>query len=213
MFPLAAVGLGLGVAGSLGKLFGGGNANLEALLKQDPQYKANPIASQRMALAQNLLNARMPGASNYEANIYGNQANQQANIERNATDGSTALALGASSQGQTNKSFGDLSTQEAQDYQRRYGNLVGAQQGEIAEGDKIYQDQVRRFEDLAKIRGAQNENTQNAWGSVSNLGFGLANFGLSGGFNTVFGNSKPPSNNYSIGAQPNPYGSGGPTTF
>jgi len=94
--------------------------------------------------------------------------------------------LGAASQGQTNKAFGDLATQEAQDYQRRYGNLVGAQEGEIAEGDKVHQDEVRRFQDLAQIRGAQNQNTQNTLGSLSNLGFGIANFGISGGFQSLF---------------------------
>lgn len=209
---MTAIGLGAGLIGSIGKFFGGGNAQLEKLIKLDPKYTANPIAANRLSLAQTLLNARMPGAANYEANIYGTQANQQANIERNSTDASTALALGAASQGQTNKAFSDLSGKEAEDYQRRYGNLVTAQQGEIEEGDKVYRDQVRRFEDMAKIRGAQIENSQNAWGSLSNLGFGVANFGLSGGFNGMFNARQNNNYPYTVN-QPNPYGTGGPTTF
>lgn len=183
--PISSIiGAGVGLIGGIAGIFGSHNANkkLEDLLKQDPTYAANPIASQRMGLAQTLLNSRMPGAASLERNIYGSQANTNAAIQRNATDSSQALALEAGGQGQTNKAFGDLATQEEQDYQRRYGNLVGAQQGQIQEGDKVYQDQIRRFNDMAQIRGQQNQNTQNAWSSLSNLGFGVMNFGLAGGF-------------------------------
>lgn len=192
MDPLSIIGLGTGLIGGIAGLFGAGSANkkLDQLLSQDPTYKANPIAAQRLGLAQTLLNARSPGAAYAEKNIYGNQANQQANIERNATDSSQALALGAASQGQTNKAFEGLNEQEAADYQRRYGNLTGAQEGQIQEGDKVYQDQVRRFGDIAQIRGAQNANTQNAWNSISNLGFGAAGFGLQGGLGGLFGKKK-----------------------
>lgn len=213
----AGIGGAVGLIGGVASIFGASNANsqLEALLKKDPKYAANPIASQRLGLASTLLNARSPGAAYAEQNIYGNQANQQANIERNATDSSQALALGAASQGATNKEFGDLSNQETQDYQRRYSNMVGAQQGEIQEGDKVYQDQIRRFNDLAQIRGMQNQNTQNAWGSLSNLGFGAMNFGLAGGFgrgsNNGGGGSVSPS--YGGAYQPNAYGTGGPRTI
>lgn len=186
---VAGVGLGLGVIGGIGKIFGSSHANsqLNDLLKQDPTYTANPVASQRLGLAQSLLNSRMPGAAYAQQNIYNNQANQQANVQRNATDGSQALALGAAGQANTNQAFGQLNQQEDQNYQQRYSNLVGAQQGQIQEGDKVYQDQVRRFGDVAQIRGQQNQNTQNAWSSISNLGFGAANFGLSGGLSKILG--------------------------
>ena len=120
----AAVGLGLGVVGGIGKLFSSSSANnkLNQLISQDPTYKANPIAAQRVSLAQNLLNARSPGAAYAQANIYGSEANETGNIERNATSGSQALAMGAVNEANTNKSFNDLSSQESQDYQRRYNN-------------------------------------------------------------------------------------------
>jgi hypothetical protein len=218
--PIAAVGLGVGLVSGIAGLFHSGSANrkLEQLLKQDPAYSANPIAAQRMGLAQTLLNSRMPGAASLERNIYGSQANTNAGIERNATDSSQALALMSGGQGQTNKAFGDLATQEDQDYQRRYGNLVGAQQGEIQEGDKVYQDQIRRFQDMAQIRGQQNQNTSNAWSSLGNMGFGLANFGLSGGTKAL-GLGNGTQNNqqgggyYGSTSQTNPYGTGGPVTF
>lgn len=176
MDPLSIAQLGIGGIGAIGGLinmFGSGK-NLMGLYKQDPTYTANPIAAQRMGLAQTLLNARMPGASAMERNIYGNQANQLANVNRNATDSSQALALGAAAQGQTNQAFQNLGVQESQDYYNRLNNFSGAQQGVIAEGDKVYQDKVRRFNDLAALKGAQMQNTQNAWNSLANLGFGGA---------------------------------------
>lgn len=182
MLPL--IGAGLGLVGAIGGLFGNKRANkrLESLIGQDPKYNSNPIAGDRMSLAKQLLNGRMPGAASVERNIMGNQGNAITNINKVATDSSQALALGANIQGQTNQAFQQLGQQESQDYQRRYGNLVGAQEGMIQEGDKVYQDQVRRFEDLAKIRGAQNQNSQNAWKSISNAGMGIMNFGLSAGY-------------------------------
>jgi hypothetical protein len=184
MDPFSIAGAGLGLIGGIANMFGNRKSNkrLEELIRMNPQYKENPLAREQMGLAQTLLNARMPGAAAAEQNIYQNQANTFGQINRNATDASQALALAAAGQGQTNQAFGNLATQEAQDYQRRYGNLAQAQQGVINEGDKVYQDQVRRFQDLASIRGAQNANRQNTASSLSNLGFGVMNLGLAGGF-------------------------------
>lgn len=187
--PLAAIGLGVGLVGAVGKMFGRKKANkqLESLISQNPSYQKNPIVDQRLGLAQTLLNARMPGAASVERNIYGNQANQLANINRGATDSSQALALAAGTQGQADQAFGNLGEQEAQDYQRRQSNLVGAQGAAVQEGQNVFQDSVRRFGDTVAMRGAQNENRQNSWGDVSNMGFGLMDFGLAGGFNGMFG--------------------------
>jgi hypothetical protein len=189
MDPLSIIGAGVGLIGGIGSIFGNKKSQrqLENLISQNPQYAANPLAAQRMGLAQTLLNARMPGAAAAERNIYQNQANMMGNVNRNATDASQALALAAAGQGQSNQAFGNLATQEAQDYQRRYGNLVGAQEGVIQEGDKVFQDKVRRFQDLAQIRGMQANNRQSMWNSLSNLGFGSMNFGLAGGFGAMGG--------------------------
>lgn len=184
-----AIGAGVGIAGGIGKMIGRGKANkrMEALMAQNPVYKENPLARQRLGLAQSLLNARMPGAAAAEQNIYANQANRLSQVQRNATDSSQLLALGAQAQGQANQSFGDLGMAEAQDYQRRYGNLAGAQEGVIREGDKVFQDETRRFQDKVQIQGAQNANRQANWGDVSGMGFGLMDFGMSGGFGKMFG--------------------------
>jgi hypothetical protein len=189
MDPLAIAGLGIGLIGGIGSMFGAKKSNrqLEKLMKLNPAYKANPIANQRMGMAQTLLNARAPGAAAAERNIYQTQGNTMANINRNVTDSSQALAMGAATQGQTNQDFGNLQNAEAQDYQRRYSNLEGAQQGVIQEGDKVFQDQVRRFQDMAQIKGMQNANRQGAWQGLSNLGFGAMSLGMAGGSQNLFG--------------------------
>ncbi len=187
MFELA--GLGLGLIGGIGKMIGRGKANkkLNTLQTQDPTYKANPLAGDRLSLANTLLNARMPGAARAERNIYASGGNARGQVQRNATDSSQALALGASIQGQEGNQFGQLADQEAQDYQRRYSNQVGAQQGMINEGDKVFQDEQRRWGDKMQIQGAINENKQNSWGDLANMGFGLASFGMAGGMDGMGG--------------------------
>jgi hypothetical protein len=181
MLPL--IGAGIGLVGGIGKMLGRKKANkkMDQLLSQDPQYTANPIAGERLGLAQMLLNARMPGATNMERNIYAQQSNRINNVNNVATDASQALALGGAAVNQTSNQFQQLGMQEAQDYQRRFSNLSGAQEGMIAEGDKVYQDQIRRFNNLAQIRSMQNANNQANWGDIGNLGASLMNFGLSGG--------------------------------
>lgn len=199
---MSAVGMGIGLIGGIGGIFGNKKSQreLNRLIGQDPRYTANPIAAQRMGLAQTLLNARMPGAAAGERNIYQNQANMMGNVNRNATDASQALALAAAGQGQSNQAFGNLATQEAQDYQRRYGNLVQAQEGQIQEGDKVFQDQVRRFGDLAQIKGMQAQNRQAMWQSLGNLGFGLMGVGMANGMNGGGGGSNPLSSMMGGGA-------------
>lgn len=193
--PISAIGASVGILGGIGGIFGNRKSQktLEKLIGQDPTYKANPIAAQRMGLAQTLLNARMPGAAAAERNIYQNQANMMGNVNRNATDASQALAVAAAGQGQANQAFGNLATQEAQDFQRRYGNLTQAQEGQIQEGDKVFQDQVRRFGDLAQIRGMQAQNRQAMWQSLSNMGFGIMGLGMQsgggGGLSSMMGGS------------------------
>jgi len=191
----AIAGIGLGLIGGIGKMFGRAKANreLKNLMKQDPTYQADPrvmqMANQRLGLANTLLNARMPGASAAERNIYTNQANQLAGLNRGATDASQALAVAAGIGGQTNQAFENLGQQEAQDYYNRLGNLNNAQQGVMNEATRIegnqYQDQLRKYQNKLDIQGAIQQNRQNTWGDISNLGFGLADFGMSGGFNGI----------------------------
>jgi hypothetical protein len=189
-----AIGAGLGIVGGIGKMFARNRANkdLKRLMGQDPTYQQNPIAAQRLALANQLFNARMPGASAVERNIYGTMGNVINAGQRNATDSTQALALASAAGGQAQEGFNQLGIQEAQDQQRRYQNLVGAQQGMIQEGDKVFGDETRRFENKVGMQGMINENRQNSWQELSNMGFGLSDFGMSGGFNGMFKKKQQP---------------------
>jgi hypothetical protein len=177
-----------GVVGTIGKMFSRAknNRELEDLLGQDPSYSINPLAQQRLGLAQTLLNARMPGSQARENRIFGNQASNQYNVGRTATDASQALLMNATGQGQTNQAFGDLGMDEANYFQQNLNNLTGAQEGMIQEGNKVYEDNVRKYGNTMQIKGAQAENRNNTWSDVANLGFGLSDFGMSGGFDGMF---------------------------
>ena len=171
------LGLGMGLVGAVGKAVGRGKANREmnTLLAKNPVYQENPLARQRLGLAQTLLNARMPGATAVERNLFTNQATQLNRLDRGATDASQAIAAAAGIGAQTDNSLNQLGIAEAQDYQRRLGNVFDAQQGLIREGDKVFEDQTRRYNDEFAVRGAQQQNRQNTWGDISNFGFSFAN--------------------------------------
>lgn len=188
---LPGVGIATGIIGAIGGIFGNHRANrqLKALQASDPSYSTSQagitnqkLVDQRLGLAKTMLNARSPGAAAAERNIYGTTANLDANIDRNATDSSQALLLKTQAAGQEAGQFNNLQQNEIQDYQRRYGNYTGAQQEAINEGDKVFQDETRRFGDRAQIGGALNQNRQNTWSTISNGGFALANFAENGGF-------------------------------
>jgi len=193
----AIAGIGLGLIGGIGKMFGRAKANreLKSLAKQDPTYSADPrimqMANQRLGLANTLLNARAPGAMQAERNIYSTQSGQLAGLNRSATDASQALAVAAGIGGQTQDAFTNLGQQEAQDYYRRLGIQGDAQQGVMNEAQRVegnmFNDQLRKYQNKMDIQGAMQQNRQNTWGDISNLGFGLADFGMSGGFNGMGG--------------------------
>lgn len=184
------IGAGVGLIGGIGKMFSRGAANrrMAQLMKENPQYQINPEAQARLGLAKNLFNARMPGASYAEANIASNQANTMGNAARNAASGSQLLALGSAAQGQADQSYNQLAVQEQQDQQRRLGNLEGAQQGMIQEGDKVFNDRVRNYENKVQMEGAMAENRASNWGDISKLGFGFSDFAGAGGVQGLFGN-------------------------
>jgi len=186
MDPITLGSLGVGLIGSIGKMFGRGASNrrLADLASRMPKYQANPLAAQRLGMAQALLNARMPGAAAAEQNIYQTQASQIAGAERASTDPNQLLLAGAAAAGQAGQQFQRLGQMEAQDYQRRYQNLSQAQQEQIAEQQREYEDQVRRYQMQSQIEAAQQENRQNLMGDISNLGFAGAYLGQQGFFGT-----------------------------
>lgn len=176
-----------GALGTVGTIFSNLSADktraeLQDLESKDPGYNQSPYAKQRYGLAQTLLNARMPGASNIERNIEKTGAATRDNIDRNATDGSQALAMGAVAQGNENQAFENLGTSEAQDYYNRLNNYNSANQGMVQEGDKSYQDQVRQWQDKVNISLGRNNLRQQQGQNLVSLGgmIGGMNFGGGG---------------------------------
>jgi hypothetical protein len=206
--PLPLIGLGIGLAGTIGKMISRGKANKELgkLSKQDPKYQINQIARDRLALAKTMLNARMPGAIQVEKNILGNQANRLGSINKLATDSATALSMANQVSNKTDQQLSDLGTTEAGDYYRRLGFLNEAQEGMISEEDKSYEDTIRRYGNLLQIKGAQASNRSNTWGDIAGLGFGLADFASSGGGNMFGGKSKSYDMIGGSGTTPQGYG-------
>lgn len=125
-------------------------------------YEENPYIQSLYGQGRNLFQGRMAGAGAAEQNILTNQSNTVASAENNATDASQVLAVGAGAQGQTDAALSDLSTREAMDKQRRFGVYSNVSQLMAQEGDKVYQDKLRRYyDDLNYKRALQGASTQN----------------------------------------------------
>ena len=163
---------GLGTVGTFFSIVAGmkWDKEMSKLKEKDPQYTSSPYAAHTLGLAQTLLNARMGGAAARERNIYGAGANAMGNINRNVTDSSQALALGAGIQGQQGAQFGDLALQEGQDFNQKVGNLNQANQGMTQEHKDLFDDSVRRWQDQVNIITAQYKARKQGGKDISDYG-------------------------------------------
>lgn len=144
------------------------NKALNQLQSQDPTYQFNPLVNQQLGLAKNMFYGQMPGFTQEQQGIFSNQADNINNINRNATDSSQALALASGAQGQTNQALANLGLQQQQYKQSMLGNLNNAYANSINEGDKVFQDLIRRFGDKAQIQGQIQQNKTNALNGIFN---------------------------------------------
>lgn len=164
------------------------NKALDQLLTQDPRYKQNPYAAQQLGLAKQMVADPSLGTrGQVERGIQTNNANFMGNVSRNATDSSQALALGAAGLGQSNQDIVNANLGFQKNKLALTDNLNQAYGGMINEGDKDYQDLIRRYSNLAEIRGQQQQNKTNALNGVfnglnSDINQGLQIAGLFGGF-------------------------------
>jgi hypothetical protein len=74
----------------------------------------------------NAMNAGMPGLQNQMKGIDTSQANMQANVDRSATDSSTALLMANVGQSRSNEAKADLGVKSAMFSANMMGNLAGA---------------------------------------------------------------------------------------
>jgi uncharacterized ferritin-like protein (DUF455 family) len=120
----------------------------------------------------------MSGYSNLKQNIDTSQSNFNNSIERNATDGSQALALEAAGMGITNNAYSDLQTKQQGNKVAMLGNLNDAEKGMVEEGDKSYQAMLQKYmmdvQTQNQLRGA---GTQNIVGAFNDIGSKAISFG------------------------------------
>lgn len=177
--PMTA-GLIISGVGALGKgIFGA--TQMSKARKLNPQfaeYKENPLARQNLGAAQQLFYGRTPGMAQAQANIQAAQANQMAAAQRGATDAATLLALGAGSQAGTNAALSNLAAQEGQQKMGMFDNLSRAYAMSIAEGDKVQQNKMAKFEFEANAQNALRQSgINNMFGGVSDIAGGLMQYG------------------------------------
>lgn len=197
MLPL--IGIAAGLIPSIAGLFTGGKQRKAAKQMQsqaDAQNAAamgygNQILGQSKDFLQEarvMHGGRMAGAGQAEQNIYGAQANALGSAQRNAMDASQLLAIGGASQGATQDAFQNLAAAEAQDKERRYGNVQSAQQGvQSAMGNmqNLNQNLAMQSQQAASQLGqASQQNTANALNGIGNVGM-MAGMGM---FGNLFGN-------------------------
>lgn len=177
------VGELLGLAGGIVGAIGGAGARARANAELERQNKRKEeFGKERLGLAKTIFGGRMPGATALENQILSNQANTIGTVQKNATDVGQVIGAATNSQVATNNAYQDLQVKEGQDWTRRYGVLNGA-----------YDDYNQIMDDQIAMKGAQAQNEGQTWQELSNLGFGVANFGLAGGFDDFkFGNNRNP---------------------
>lgn len=158
-------------------------------------YHTSPYAQNQLSTVQQMMNGRMAGASNEEQNIAGNFANSMAGVDRNSTNGSQSLAMLAGLQGNANNAYSQLGQQEAMNKQNMLGYLSSANQGMTDENGKVYNDQLRNYNnDLQAKNALQNAAWNNKGGmidSFSNALVSAGNMAQNGAFGGGGGGGNP----------------------
>lgn len=180
------------MVGSIFKIVQGIKQNKESK-KINPvwqEYAENPYAKQQLGTAVNAYNAPMAGGVELQRNILANQGNAIGQINRNATDSSQALALGALSQGQSNNAFQNYQIQNAQSKYSMLDNLNRAYGVMIGEGDKKYNSIMQKYMmDVQRKDNLKSSGMQNIYGGLDDItsqAIQVAGMGL-GGVGGLFG--------------------------
>lgn len=190
-FPFMALGAGISGLGSLGKIFAGAKQNKLAnqINPVFQQYQKNPLAQENLAVNKNMFYGADPASIKAQSNVMQAQSNQLSSAQRNATDASQLLALGAGLQGGTNEAFSRLAAQEAEGKAGLLTNLGQAYRGAISEGDKAYESMLQKYQmdsqAKAALRGA---GQQNIFGGIGDIAGGLMQYGMFKGMGSGTGN-------------------------
>lgn len=138
-------------------------------------YQVSPYAKNKLSLAQQMFYGRSPAAASAENNILANESQTVDNLAKGATDSSQFLSGAATAGGQAAGSFNTLYNQEATSKYGMLNNLNSAYDSMTEEGDKVYQDQLRKYQmDVAE----KNALTSAGAGNVYGAGGDLSSFGM-----------------------------------
>lgn len=141
---------------------------------------------------KNLYQGRMVGANAAEQNIMTDEANAVATGQRNAGDASTLLAYAAGIHGQGQDQLSKLAVEEGRDKQNRFGVYSNVSRLMADEGQKVYEDKLRRYYDDLNykrgLEGAAMQNKANFWGGLDDtIKAGISAFSPGGVLQGVLG--------------------------
>lgn len=181
-----ASGLGgiMGAAAGAGSLFGI-VSGIGQLLKagrmhpQRPTYEIPDETKQMLGLRENLLNAEMPGEQQARQDIATNQANAMSDIARGTSDQGQYLGLLGALQGQANKSYNNLATEQAQNYNNNLGLLGQAQRAMAAAKDKAfelnkYDPYLMQLQHKYQLQNSGNQSISNGISGLASAAMALA---------------------------------------
>jgi hypothetical protein len=168
-----------GILAGAGSLFGLVNG-IGQILKSKrmnpvrPQYEIPDETKQMLGLRENLLNAEMPGEQQARQDIATTQANAMSNVARGASDQGQYLGLLGALQGQANKSYNNLATEQAQNYNANVAGLERAQQVMAAAKDKQwelnkYDPYLMQLQRKYQLQNAGNQNIESGISGLSSL--------------------------------------------
>lgn len=178
---LGPVGLGIGAVADIGKLIFGSKQEREAK-KINPvwqPYQTSPFASQKFATATNAyLDPSMGTKGQVDRGIQITGANYNNKVTNSATDSSTALALEAAGQGQSDNAVSNSNVDFLKNKTNMLGNLNDAYNTLVGEGDKEYQSKLQKYEmDMAQKQALMSGGKQNEFGALGDL----SSLGIFGG--------------------------------
>jgi hypothetical protein len=159
----------------------------------DPEYQTSEYAKQGLARASQLYNSRMPGASAAEKNIANAFANQQAAVERSSTNSADSLYMAAAGGAGMNEASANLAQQEAANQLQREGVLSQAENRMIGEGDKVFNDRLRKYTEAVSAKNdlmnASYQNRAGAWNTMAKGGLMLLGSGMGQGNKSASGSA------------------------
>ncbi len=156
----------------------------DAIHPVDATYEESPEIRQQLALFQQLINSRAPGAAAEQNNIFTANSNALQNVNDTATSGAQAISLNSGVQGETNKALAGQET-EAERYNREMlGGLAGATGAVADQEQKVYLDKVRKFDtDIAAKAALESAAIQNRMSMYNDFARAFSSSGQSFGSN------------------------------